>query len=97
VVYGPTSDAEKPTFLDELISQFRLVHSGPWLVTSNFNMIYQGADKNNDRLNRRLVGQFHRFLNDSVPKEMPAVHLEQRALPPNARADRPCFHVDGLG
>jgi hypothetical protein len=75
VVYGPTSDSEKPTFLDELISQFRLVHSGPWLVTSNFNMIYQGADKNNDRLNRRLVGQFHHFLNDSVPKE---IHLSGR-------------------
>jgi hypothetical protein len=38
-------------------------------------MLYQVTDKNNDRLNRWLMGQFRRFLNDSTLKE---IHLTDR-------------------
>jgi hypothetical protein len=51
VVYGPTNDSDKPAFLMEL-HNLRLVHSDPWLLTGDFNMIYKAEDKNNDRINR---------------------------------------------
>jgi hypothetical protein len=70
-VYGPVVNTEKPVVLEELC-QFQLTHAGPWLVAGDFNLIYQAADKNNDRLNKRPMGQFHHFLNDSVLKE---IHL----------------------
>jgi hypothetical protein len=38
-------------------------------------MIYGADDKNNDRLNRRLMGQFRRFINDASLKE---IHLNYR-------------------
>jgi hypothetical protein len=38
-------------------------------------MIYQAADKNNSKLNRRLMGQFYRFLNDTALRE---IHLQGR-------------------
>jgi hypothetical protein len=36
-------------------------------------MIYHAEDKNNDRLNRRLMGQFCSFLNTAALKE---IHLQ---------------------
>jgi endonuclease/exonuclease/phosphatase family metal-dependent hydrolase len=30
----------------------------PWLITGDFNLIYQASDKNNLNLNRRLMGKF---------------------------------------
>jgi hypothetical protein len=62
------------SFLDELC-QFHLSHAGPWLVIGDLNMIYQAADKNNDCLNRRLMGQFCLLLNDAILKE---IHLTGR-------------------
>jgi hypothetical protein len=38
-------------------------------------MTYKAQDKSNDRLNQRLMGQFHHLLNDIPPKE---VHLSGR-------------------
>jgi hypothetical protein len=38
-------------------------------------MIYQAADKNNSRLNRRLMRQFCQFLNDATLRE---IHLQGR-------------------
>jgi hypothetical protein len=73
-VYDPMDDAKKPTFLDEL-RQFHYVHPKPWLLADDFNMIYQVVDKNNSHLNCRLMGQFRRFLNESVLKE---IHLTGR-------------------
>jgi hypothetical protein len=71
IVNGPTIDQDKPAFLSELreIRQSRL---GPWLLSGDFNMMYGAKDKSNDRLDRRWMGQFHRFLNDVVLKE---IHL----------------------
>jgi hypothetical protein len=78
VVYGPSRDSYKPAFLDELqeLAPFR---SGPWLLTGDLNLIYCAAHKNNDNLNRRLMGQFRRLLNDTClrePFEWKIVHLE---------------------
>jgi hypothetical protein len=72
MVYDPASDEDKPTFLDELHNLSQVRH-GPWLLCSDFNMIYRMQDKNNDRLDRRRMGQIKRFLNDAALKEL---HLE---------------------
>jgi exonuclease III len=72
-IYGPTSDEDKPTFLEEL-HELSQVRYGPWMLCGDFNMVYRVQDKNNDRLDRRM-GQFRRFLNVAALKEL---HLEGR-------------------
>jgi endonuclease/exonuclease/phosphatase family metal-dependent hydrolase len=69
---APSTDAAKLNFLAELHELRVLVRSGPRLLCGDFNMIYRVVDKDNNRLNRRLMGRFRHFLNDSVLKE---VHL----------------------
>jgi hypothetical protein len=91
-VYGPANDDLKPAFLQEL-SELYPLRSGPWLLTGDFTMIYRAADKNNDRLNLRLMGRFCRFLNAASLKEF---HLEgklftwsnERSHPTLERFDR---------
>lgn len=73
-VYGPSRDSEKLAFLVEL-HELRQVRTGPWMLLGNFNLIYRSQDKNNERLNRRLMGQFRRFLTQAALKE---VHLIRR-------------------
>jgi hypothetical protein len=70
-VYGPAHDTGKPAFLTEL-NELRQVLTGPWLIIGDFNMIYKSEDKNNGRLNRRLMGQFWCFINNAIVKE---IHL----------------------
>ena len=69
-VYGPHQDREKVAFLDEL-REIRAQCTGPWCVGGDFNMIYCVEDKNNDNLNRAMIGRFRRFVNDSELKEIP--------------------------
>jgi hypothetical protein len=61
-VYGPTRDPDKASFLTEL-HKLRTMSMGTWMLNGYFNMIYRVEDKNNDWLNRRLMGQFWHFLN----------------------------------
>jgi hypothetical protein len=70
-IYGPSLDTGKPTFLLELhdLCQTR---NGMWMINDDFNMIYYAEDKNNDRLNRRCMGQFRHFINDAAFQE---IHL----------------------
>jgi hypothetical protein len=58
-VYGPSTDNLKQAFLEEL-RELSQVPAEAWLLTG-------AEDKNNDRLNRRLMGQFHSFLNTAQP------------------------------
>jgi hypothetical protein len=71
LIYGPCTDEGKPAFLVEL-RDLVVLRSEPWLLCGDFNMIYKAEDKNNGRVNRRLMGQFHRFINDAALKE---IHL----------------------
>jgi exonuclease III len=73
-VYGPCSDGGKVGFLAEL-HNLRAIRSGPWLLCGDFNMVYRAKDKNNGRVNRRLMGQFRSFLNAAALKEL---HLNGR-------------------
>jgi hypothetical protein len=41
---------------------FRMAHTGPWC--GNFNLIYKVEDKNNARLNHRLMRAFRSFLDE---------------------------------
>jgi len=43
-----------------------------WFLCGNFNLIYQAQDKNNGRLNRRMMGAFPR-LNDDL--DLQELHL----------------------
>jgi hypothetical protein len=72
-VYGPSLDANKDA-LDELHDLWQ-VRSGPWMINGDFNLIYHAEDKNNDRLNRRRMGQFCQFINDASIQQ---IHLNGR-------------------
>jgi hypothetical protein len=71
VVYGPHSDQAKLEFLAELRG-IRSGGLGPWLVCRDFNLIYKAADKNNHRLNRRLMAVFRNVL------QLSELHLHGR-------------------
>jgi endonuclease/exonuclease/phosphatase family metal-dependent hydrolase len=60
-VYGPTVEEDKSIFLDEL-KAFKPATSCPWLVSGDFNLIYEAKDKNNLNLNRQLMGSFRHTL-----------------------------------
>jgi exonuclease III len=62
-VYGPTIEALKPEFLDEL-RMLRAAIVGPWAITGDFNLILEACDKNNSRLNRRSMARFRQCVND---------------------------------
>ena len=69
-VYGPHRDDEKLAFLDEL-REVRSCCHGPWMLAGDFNMIYCSEDKNNENINRALMGRFRWFVNELVLKEIP--------------------------
>jgi exonuclease III len=56
-VYGPQGELEKNMFIRELkrLKQSVMSH---WLLIGDFNLIYRDQDKNNGRLNRRLMLRF---------------------------------------
>jgi endonuclease/exonuclease/phosphatase family metal-dependent hydrolase len=62
-IYGPTEDAAKTLFLEELVS-LRPQPIAPWLVLGDFNFIYEVRDKSNFNLNKQLMGKFRTALND---------------------------------
>ena len=69
-VYGPQTDQEKLLFLDEL-REVRAACPGPWLICGDFNLIYQAEDKNNHRLNRRMMNCFRQFIDELELQELP--------------------------
>jgi len=84
-VYGPQGDQEKLMFLDEM----QLIRSScldAWVVWGDFNLIYQAADKNNRRLNRRLMNSFRDFLGEV---ELQELHLKGRLFTWSNERDNP--------
>ncbi|WVZ78989.1 LOW QUALITY PROTEIN: hypothetical protein U9M48_026623, partial [Paspalum notatum var. saurae] len=100
-VYGPVVDEGRAAFLQEL-RDVRSLCLGPWLLCGDFNMILNAADKNNGRLNRRVMALFRRFL-DEV--ELAELHLDgrlftwsnERVHPTLECIDRAFASVDWLG
>jgi exonuclease III len=68
-VYGPQEEGDKIAFLQEL-KDIRDLHQGPWAVAGDFNLITDAADKNNDRLHRRMMRKFRRTLAELELKEL---------------------------
>lgn len=68
-VYGPHLDEEKIQFLQE-IRDLRSSNRGPWAICGDFNLIYKAEYKNNNHLNRRMMGRFCRLLKDLELKEI---------------------------
>lgn len=56
-------------FLQELCDVHALCTS-PWFLAGDFNLIYQDEDKNNENLNRAMMGRFCRLLDDTEIKEI---------------------------
>jgi hypothetical protein len=69
-VYGPQGDANKIMFLQEL-RDVRAACQGPWLVMGDFNLIVKAEDKNNENLNRAMMGRFRRLINDLGLHDIP--------------------------
>jgi hypothetical protein len=69
-VYSPQLEADKLIFLNELNTLQHYVQR-EWLVVGDFNMIYKANNKNNSRLNRRLMGKFKSFLDNLELRELP--------------------------
>ncbi|WVZ92280.1 hypothetical protein U9M48_038358 [Paspalum notatum var. saurae] len=68
-VYGPQGDSEKIQFLAEIkdVKQRRLPK---WTIMGDFNLIFRAEDKNNSRINRRLMGSFKSVLDELELKEI---------------------------
>jgi hypothetical protein len=73
-VYGPQTDADKLFFLQEL-RQLRQSATTRWIVLGDFNLIYRSSDKNNCRVNRRLMNSFRSALDELEVREL---HLHGR-------------------
>jgi hypothetical protein len=71
-VYEPRSNDEKILFLQEL-RQIRSTCLDPWVVGGDFNLIYKVEDKNNDNVNRAMMGQFRKFTNDVGLIDVPLI------------------------
>lgn len=69
VVYGPQLEADKVVFLSEIESLQPSMKS-EWLIIGDFNLIYKASDKNNDRLNRRMMQRFRGLLDKIQVKEL---------------------------
>jgi hypothetical protein len=73
-VYGPHTDANKLRFLQEL-REVQASHARPWLICGDFNLICRSMDKNNSRINHRLMVDFWRLLDNL---ELLELHLHGR-------------------
>jgi hypothetical protein len=64
----------KVQFLTELAER-RSLCPGPWLIFGDFNMILHASDKNNDNINKSIMGRFREFVNDM---ELRGVYMHGR-------------------
>jgi endonuclease/exonuclease/phosphatase family metal-dependent hydrolase len=92
MVYGPTLDADKPRFLDELKAS-KLVEDQLWLCFGDFNPIYSVQDKNNLNLNRHFMGLFRWTLDQCELLEIALQNckytcINERDKPTLVRLDR---------
>jgi exonuclease III len=60
-VYGPQSDSEEEEFLIEM-QAVRPLLLPKWVILGDFNLIYRATQKNNGRVNFRLINRFKQAL-----------------------------------
>lgn len=68
-VYGPPRRRHKQQFLQELQTLHGWVERS-WLIAGDFNLIYKASDKNNSRLDRRLMARFRNTIQQLELKEI---------------------------
>ncbi|KAF8730243.1 hypothetical protein HU200_017221 [Digitaria exilis] len=73
-VYGPQGDNDKLQFLNE-IRDIKTQALASWVILGDFNLIYRSCDKNNSRINHRLMNSFRWILDELELKE---IHLHGR-------------------
>jgi exonuclease III len=71
-VYGLQGNQEKIQFLQSL-REIRALCIGPWLVLGDFNLILREEEKNNNNLDRAMMGMFRRWANDLALNEIPLI------------------------
>jgi exonuclease III len=69
-VYGPQMETGKLLFLEEM-KHVRQSIQGEWLVTGDFNIIYKAQDKNNPRVDKRIMGKFKSTIDELELRELP--------------------------
>jgi predicted neuraminidase len=67
-----------------------------WLVMDDFNLIYRACDKNNGRINRRLLNNFRDALNVLQLKEIDD-SLGRMHFKLYTDEDRSCLHDTRMG
>jgi hypothetical protein len=68
-VYGPQSDTDKRSFLQEL-QDIRDLHVGPCLVAGDFNLIVNPEDKSQGVIHSHMMGSVRRTLSNLELKEV---------------------------
>ena len=68
-IYDPQGDTEKVNFMQEL-RDIRDLHTGPWAVVGNFNLLVNPEDKNKATVNRRMMARVRAMLNRLELKEL---------------------------
>ena len=99
-VYGPVDHHLQDAFMNELRA-VKSSYQGPLLVCGDFNLIYQAADKSNDRLNRSSMRRFRRALDDTQLQELYLngrlyTWSNERRRPTLERIDRAFVSVEWL-
>lgn len=69
MVYDLMDSGTKEDFLRELAAS-TLPQGEPWLISGDFNMIYEARDKNNSNLNRRIMGRFRKAIDMAGLREI---------------------------
>lgn len=84
-VYGPQGDNDKLQFLAEIraVKQHTLDR---WMILGDFNLIYRSTQKNNNRINHRLMNSFRWVLDELELKE---IHLHGRQFTWTSETDNP--------
>jgi mannosylglycoprotein endo-beta-mannosidase len=86
-VYGPQLESEKEEFLTEL-QMLRQSLLPKWVVMGDFNLIYRTSQKNNSRINYRMMNQFKNTLDSLELKEL---HLHGRLYTWSSGTENPTF------
>jgi hypothetical protein len=73
-VYGPQEDLVKKMFLRHL-KRIKQIAKLQWLIIGDFNLIYKDQDKNNCRINRRMMKRVRRTLNPIIRTLQPYLGL----------------------
>lgn len=98
-VYGPSSQGQKRAFLQEMLT-LKPSSGTPWIIMRDFNLIYRAADKNNSRLNTRMMSLFREAISDCELQEIPLQNRHftwsnEQQNPTLVRLDRMFCNTEG--